>query len=271
MFSNIFNLRFFSKRIRSRRMRAAGAPAKRRRRWAAPLGLAIFAFAIIGVFYMIGLGVQTYQTANDDSAQKVMFEEFIGPAVMVDFPPFENTSIISSVKALEAAMWSTMMTYNDGEVFVADDFGRQIIPTSVIDEKAKALFGKDITLHYVDFGEVDAMFEYDSLLESYHAPIFGATNLYTPIVESIKQNGNTFTLKVGYISSDAQWAEDKNGSKIAPAPEKYMIYKLIRIKAPKVTNNSSTALDSSLDSSSSSDQISSKTETYYISSIQKET
>lgn len=221
---------------------------RRRRRWPAPLGFAIFVFALIGLFYVIFLSVQTYQDITDNSPEKEMFEKFIEPVVLVDFPPFEDVSLISSVKALEAAMWATMNSGNEGENFAVDDNNRMIIPTDIIMENARALFGKDIELKFVDFGEVDAMFEYDSETDSYHAPVREATSFYIPVVESIKRKRSTYILKVGYVSSNAPWAEDKDGNKIPPEPEKHMTYELTRVKASKSGD---------------------KADTYYISSIKK--
>lgn len=234
-----------------------------KRRWAAPLGISIFAFAIIGMIYTIGLSVQTIEKTFDKTEEKEYFNDFLLPVVMVDFPPFDTSSNISSIKALEASMWKTMMSNQDGEQFAIDDNGRQIIPTDIIMDHAQDLFGKNIDLHFVNFGEVDNIFEYDAEGECYHAPIFGATNLYTPDVKSIRRKGNSFVLRVGYISADAEWGEDKTGSKIAPEPEKYMIYTVAREKASKTAETSEVGSSASFSKWGNS-------YTYYITSIKKE-
>lgn len=245
--------------------RRAGRRYAGKRRWAAPLGIFMFTFAVIGVIYSIGLCIRSFEVAFDKTEEIEYFNDFLLPVVMVDFPTFEDPSNISSIKALEAAMWKTMMSNEDGDQFEVDDNGRQIIPTDIIMEHARDLFGKDIDLHFVNFGEVDNIFEYDAENECYHAPIFGATNLYTADVKSYRRRGNTITLRVGYISADAEWGEDKNGSKIAPEPEKYMVYTVVREKAGKETVSEASS-GSTFESAGSS----SGTYNYYISSIKKE-
>ncbi len=242
----------------------ATRPTRRRRRgkrrWAAPLGISIFVFAVIGVIYTINLGIRSFEEAFDKAEEIEYFNDFLLPVVMVDFPPFADSSNISSVKALEAAMWKTMMSTEDGEHFDIDDMGRQIIPTEIIMKNARSLFGEDININFVNFGEVDNIFEYDEENDCYHAPIFGATNLYTPDVKSYRRRGSTITLRVGYISAEAEWGEDKNGSKIAPEPEKYMIYTLEREKVPQSETSGSSGVF-----------VSRKTAyKFYITSIQKE-
>ena len=72
------------------------------------------------------------------------------------------------------------------------------------------------------------MYSYDESTKTYYVPV-DVTALYTPQVEEITRNGDTFELLVGYVAPTNQWIQSLSGDTTEPSPSKYMIYELERV------------------------------------------
>ena len=64
--------------------------AKKKNKFAFPLGMLIIIFSIIGIAATVKAGISLFKDMTDNSAQKEEYEEFLRPVVMYDPDPFDD-------------------------------------------------------------------------------------------------------------------------------------------------------------------------------------
>lgn len=199
---------------------------RRRNRAAAPIGALVLILAAAGLCALIVLGVDLTNRILDNSREKERFEKLIRPVLMFDPPPFEDVTTLPDTTVLEAALWATMLG-EKRETYSFDPQGNLILPSSDVDVESAKLFGPELVLNHQSFpSDFGINYEYEEESHAYRIPVASATTLYTPRVDEIEREGDTYSLLVGYIPPGTAWNTDLSGNKTEPDPHKFMIYKL---------------------------------------------
>ncbi len=196
-----------------------------KRRWAAPLGVAILALALVGALSVLGFCVRTVGGWIESARQKTYTEyaEFIQPVVLYDPKPFDSLADAQPEDLIKAAYWAAQLAHNqssevDYEVITLPNGGvRYRMPMSEILSQGRRLFGIDLTPS--SFSIDGVLYEYDNVSGQLLAPLNNHNGLYSPKVTAVKKTGpTTVELTVDYISTTAVGKD--------PAPVKTMIYTL---------------------------------------------
>lgn len=200
----------------------------RRRKYSAamPIGGVFVLLAVIGLITVIVFGVRATENLIDNSKQKEEFERIILPVLMFDPVPFEDPNEMGNLPLLRASIWSAIL--DNSEKYLVGDGNMVSVPQSDVDVACAKLFGSSVTLQHQGFKDYLSMYSYDESTKTYYVPV-DVTALYTPQVEEITRNGDTFELLVGYVAPTNQWIQSLSGDTTEPSPSKYMIYELERV------------------------------------------
>lgn len=190
---------------------------------AVPLGGLFVLLAVIGLITVIVFGVRATENLIDNSKQKQEFGNTIFPVLMFDPIPFEDPGEMGDLALLRSSIWSAIIS--NSEKYSVGEGNMVSVPQSDVDVACAKLFGEGITLQHRAFEDYLSVYSFDENTKTYFVPV-DATILYTPQVEEIKRNGNTFELLVGYIAPDNEWMQTIKGETAEPTPSKYMIYDL---------------------------------------------
>lgn len=199
--------------------------ARNKNKFAFPIGIIAVILAIVGLVTVINFSVRFVKSKTEHTAQKAEYEQMLKPVVMFDPNPFDDLTKADNSQLLYAAVWALLMdeegvdkySYSTGETIGI------VVPQTDIEKYFTELFGNEIdiaSLHSsIDMSAYDI--SYDAALKSYILPITGVDSAYIPEVESIKKQGTSVILNVGYIGSKA-WADISGENATAPEPDKYM-------------------------------------------------
>ena len=199
--------------------------AKKKNKFAFPLGMLIIIFSIIGIAATVKAGISLFKDMTDNSAQKEEYEEFLRPVVMYDPDPFDDVRSADITQLVNAAIWSLITQSNSTESFsysIGDNMGI-LIPVEQVTAEFIRLFGNetDIASQYDSIDMSSHDITYDSAQGGFIIPITSLEVAYTPEVYEIEKKANSIILSVGYIGSKA-WAEINDGEYVAPQPDKFM-------------------------------------------------
>lgn len=199
--------------------------AKKKNKFAFPLGMLIIIFSIIGIAATVKAGISLFKDMTDNSAQKEEYEEFLRPVVMYDPDPFDDVRSADITQLVNAAIWSLITQSNSTESFsysTGDNMGI-LIPVEQVTAEFIRLFGNetDIASQYDSIDMSSHDITYDSAQGGFIIPITSLEVAYTPEVYEIEKKANSIILSVGYIGSKA-WAEINGGEYVAPQPDKFM-------------------------------------------------
>lgn len=199
--------------------------AKKKNKFAFPLGMLIIIFSIIGIAATVKAGISLFKDMTDNSVQKEEYEEFLRPVVMYDPDPFDDVRSADITQLVNAAIWSLITQSNSTESFsysTGDNMGI-LIPVEQVTAEFIRLFGNetDIASQYDSIDMSSHDITYDSAQGGFIIPITSLEVAYTPEVYEIEKKANSIILSVGYIGSKA-WAEINGGEYVAPQPDKFM-------------------------------------------------
>ena len=198
------------------------APKKRRGRirYAAPLGFFVLLFACIGVISVISALIGAIVRANDDAPLRQELYDFLNPVMQFCPSDFDaetldeqDALLLSSIyHVTEVERIRQLREKDENCLYTLDETQwRMQIPRSVIADSYTYLFG-DNTPNHRTVGEV----EYDAEKQLYYVPLSINTSGYTPVLGTIRKNGDTYTVQVAYVAnSDVQ--VDERGHTIAPS------------------------------------------------------
>ncbi|MBE6788927.1 MAG: hypothetical protein E7539_04600 [Ruminococcaceae bacterium] len=236
------------KKMKEKKLSSANAEAVKKRNTII-MGGSVLAFALVGVVTVISLIVGFVASIFDDTEQKLKFEQFISPVVMVDPVAFSEISKADEHVLLMSSMWNLITNIGDSESYPQDEFGMMLIPSSDLDVSAASLFGSDVSLSHQTFGNTSINFEFDEESSSYVVPPMGYTMQYQPRVDKISHRGKKYTLTVAYISSTTNIGASSEDAE----PDKTMFYVLEK------TGKDKYVITAVLDSNEDSDNTSSQT------------
>lgn len=189
------------------------------------LGALLTVLMVVGLFTVIGHGVQSVSALFDDTKEKQEFEARLQNLVMLDPLPFGTLDRADPVVLKTAALWTSVkMAQEDGTLELYDrdpDDMSLFLPAVDVDKAAAALYGPDYTVQHGTFQEDSVTYLYDDVRKAYKIPPTGQTGMYSPHVESLKKVKGVLRVTVGYIPT---YATDEFGLPITSEPEKYMDY-----------------------------------------------
>lgn len=200
-------------------------PARRKRRsWAFPLGLLVIVLVIAGVVAIVGAGVNGIKGVVEkrESALKEEYQAFIAPVVMNDPAPFDDLSQADVSQLMESAVWSLLRRVGseNPDQYPYEEGGYMLVPQVDVEKEFERLFGTERKPSHATIVGYGYEFPYDAATKTYHIPVAGVDQLYTPLIYEIEKKGSTTYLTVGYIAG-GQWWQDAQGKIVAPEPDKY--------------------------------------------------
>lgn len=187
-----------------------------------PLGLVIIIFAVIGVIFAVGAGIEGVKKLTDNSEKKIEYESMLIPVVMYDPDMFDDVSAANINQLTVCSVWAVI---KDEDIYPGkydtDDQGNIMIPAQDVEKKFAELFGSSVVPTHIGVkGDFDE-FSFNEQSRCYLVTSAGTVPIYTPEVVDIDKSSNTVTLTVGYLASEA-WAQDSSGKFVQPEPSKYV-------------------------------------------------
>ncbi len=199
-------------------------------KYAALIGGLISFLSIIGVVAIIWGGVWWVRQAADTTELKEEFYYFLQPVLAYSPEPFEDITVTEQDAFLDAAAYrvsiaeqirmmqdqqknsSTEVTCN----YAVDDQGRIAIPVAEIEESYRTLFGPDAPLTHRSVEE-NAL-TYSEADGCYYVPFNQLLTGYQPVVESIKRQSRTYTVRVGFVANN-DITIDNHGNQVTPTAD----------------------------------------------------
>lgn len=187
-----------------------------------PLGLAVVIFAVIGVIFAVGAGIDGVKKLTDNSAKKIEYESMLIPVVMYDPHMFDDVSSANLDQLTVCAVWSIIKDEkNYPGKYETNEQGNITIPAEDVEKEFAKLFGTDVVPTHIGVkGNFDE-FSFNEQSRCYLITSAGTMPIYTPKVVEIDKTSNTVVLTVGYLAAEA-WAQDSEGNFIQPEPSKYV-------------------------------------------------
>lgn len=196
--------------------------AKRKNKFAFPIGVIALILAIVGAVTVVKFTMGSVKNITDNSAKKAEYEKFLKPVVMFDPDPFDDLTQADVPQLVNSAVWALLMSDGGTEQYAFAN-GGMIVPQEDIEKYFVELFGTEIDLASMHSSIDMSGYEitYDSAMKSYIIPVTGIESAYVPKVYEIEKQGSSVILTVGYIGNKA-WAQVADGEYAAPEPDKYM-------------------------------------------------
>lgn len=189
-------------------------------------GSLVLILALIGVvFIATQVGTRIHGALTDDSRQRA-YDKFLTVAVAQDPQPFESPEKADPDFVLNASLWKTM-TENGTNYTSYDDAGRIIVPLGDVADSCRKLFGSKCSLQPKN-PATDTFYTYDSTNSQFHISLYSLEGTYEPYTESIKKDGDSTILRVGYVAPTDPTRKQSGVSSgsAKPTPTKYMDYVL---------------------------------------------
>ena len=184
------------------------------------IGIAVSFMSLIGFIFSVYFCAGIVKDFAENTTQKEEFARFIYPIVIVDPSAYKSTDQLSSDAVISAAIWDIIL-YGDTSKYTTE-YGNMTVPQLDVENHATSLFGSGLTFDHKTLGDTMLTFYYNAETKSYTIPVSPKYFPYSPSVESIKRDGDIYTLKVGYISPSPAWLVTDKKQK--PKPAKYMEY-----------------------------------------------
>lgn len=183
------------------------------------VGLFVVIMSVIGIVSTAIAGYKAVRDILNNTVQKEEFARFIYPVVICDPPTFEQSQRFRNDTMISAAAWDIIM-YSDKEHYT-HEYDYMLVPEIDIEQHAAKIFGGSLTLSHHTIANSDVSFYYDESISSYRIPECPDYFTYSPYIDTITKNGDTYTLRVGYISPAPDWRRSASDT---PTPDKYVQY-----------------------------------------------
>ncbi len=196
--------------------------------YAAPLGFLVLVLAAVGVVSLILTGINAIQKSRDDTALRAELGDFLLPVMQYCPTPFTNINDEQQDALLLAAIWRVttaeqVRQYRENDetsLYPEDEEYRLLIPIEEIEASYRHLFGSEAlpNHHSIEEDSQGFAFEYDPENACYHVPFTTVSSNYVPVLDTLKQKGDTVTVRVAYVSNQ-DIAIDDNGNEIPPTAD----------------------------------------------------
>lgn len=171
------------------------------------VGAIVLIFAVLGV-----LSIAFFvKVSVDDARQRYQEEqierltEFIMPVVAVNTSEFESVDELSNYSAVKSSLvyaiekHSSRLQYNDE--------GKMILPTQLVTEAAKNLFGEKVKLDFITFDINEVLFEYNNDNDCYYFAATGHIKSFQPKITEYNKKGDVTTILVEYQPMEVYYAK----------------------------------------------------------------
>ena len=102
-----------------------------------PLGLVIIIFAIVGVIFAVGSGIDGIKNLTDNSEKKIEYETMLIPVVMYDPDMFDDVSSANLDQLTVCAVWGIIKDEdNYPGKYETDDQGNIMIPAEDVEKNS---------------------------------------------------------------------------------------------------------------------------------------
>jgi hypothetical protein len=199
--------------------------SRRHHRYGVAVGAMVLFLALVGVgFIATTIGRQIYAAATDDTKLRA-YDTFLASVVMQDPKPFASPDKADEDFVLNASLWKTITANNGTNYTGYDDQGRIIVPLGDVVDACRDLFGPSCQLQPKTPAQ-ETFFEYNSDANEFHVALYSSDSSFQPYTESVRQQGDSTVLRVGYVSPSDAWRTQTSSTISAPKPTKYMDYVL---------------------------------------------
>jgi len=192
----------------------------RRSRFFFGFGIFVIIMAIIGVIssvnFISGLAAQL----ADNTSLKTEFARFIYPVVVNDISPFEEADEIPDSSKISCSIWNILISGDTDEF--ENENGSLTIPEYNVNAACRDLFGSSVSINHQTVGTSEVRFTYDEESHAYSVTKNIRYLTYSPQIISMTNDGDVYTLIVGYLPPTLASVQGITG--IQASPEKYMEY-----------------------------------------------
>ncbi len=190
-------------------------------------GFAVFVIimAFIGVISSVQFVANVTANLLDNTSLKNEFAAFIFPVVVNDIAPFEEADEIPDSSKISCAIWNILLN-SDTSQFERDEGTGLSIPEYNVSASCRELFGSSVSLEHQTVGTAEVRFTYNEETHTYTANKNIRYLTYSPQIVSIAEDGDVYTVVVGYLPPTVAAVAGING--LQAQPEKYMEYTISR-------------------------------------------
>jgi hypothetical protein len=221
----------YGKKLREKEAQKRARTDKKGRRkgrynWAAPVGLVMSIFAVIGMVATVAVTVNFVRTLTDDTVLRGELSYALQPLTTYNpVPSFDNVNEEDVDELLRAAVWRItdaerirmLREKDDNTVYELDNNGRLIVPVTEVEASYRYLFGDRAVLKNRTLGE-DEDLEYSEGNKCYYVPFSFVNSLHQPVIDTIKRRDGGYHVRVAYVSVN-ELQIDERGNTVAPTPE----------------------------------------------------
>lgn len=190
-------------------------------------GFAVFVIimAVIGVVSSVQFVANVTANLLDNTSLKNEFAAFIFPVVVNDIAPFEEADEIPDSSKISCAIWNILLN-SDTSQFERDEGTGLSIPEYNVNASCRELFGSSVSLEHQTVGTAEVRFTYNEDTHTYTANKNIRYLTYSPQIVSIEEDGDVYTVVVGYLPPTVAAVAGISG--LQAQPEKYMEYTISR-------------------------------------------
>ena len=181
-------------------------------RYAALIGFAVWLTVIALVASLAVIGVRAVMGVYQREQLRREMYDFLYPVMFQNPAAFDKAGQASQDALLLAALWritdaeqARLEQNPDADPrYDTDSLGRWCVPLSEVSASYAALFGEDITPVFYTVGEAGTAhaYEYSLPKSCFYVPSDFADSAYLPVLDTITQTDNGYTVRVGYVRRD---------------------------------------------------------------------
>lgn len=184
-----------------------GGRRRGKHRYAAPLGAFITLLSLVGIAAIVCGIVAGVRKATDTTALKEEMYYFLEPLMLYNPTPFDGIEDQEQDAFLNAAAYKIskaeqvrMLRENDENCrYAVDDQGRIAVSVEEMEQAYNALFGPSSPLTHRSLEESGLVFSAGD--NCYYVPFESLVSGYQGVVDYVKRRGDTYTVRVGYVSN----------------------------------------------------------------------
>lgn len=186
--------------------------APRHHRYAALIGLCVWLVAIAAVTLLAVFGIRAVMGVHEQEQLQRDMYDFLRPVMLQNPPAFskagqpsQDALLLAAVRRVTDAESERLAQQPDAAPrYDVDALGRWCIPLSEISASYAALFGEDVTPTFYTVGEAGSphAYEYSLPKSCYYIPAEHASSAYLPVLDTVTQTAEGYTVRVGYVRRD---------------------------------------------------------------------
>ena len=170
----------------------------------AVLGVLTSFFVVVGVIASIRFVVDTTKNIVDSTELKEELAYAVFPLVIVDAPEFDSPESLDSSVIISSSIWRLILDA-DMNTYIKDDVGGITVPDADVEYYVRELYGSDVPIIHQTIPDASVEMSYSADSKSYLIESTPVLLPYTPRVDEVQKNGDTYTIRVSYILPDVTW------------------------------------------------------------------